>query len=86
MIDRHTAEFIELDTNTDQYRTVIDYVNKKTGLKWNQYTISEQNRIGDHIWYISDLTKFKTHFPDWKITKSLENTIDEMIQKERTGL
>ena len=25
----------------------------------------EDNRIGDHIWYISDLTKFKTHYPDW---------------------
>jgi CDP-paratose 2-epimerase len=26
----------------------------------------EDNRIGDHIWYISDLTKFKAHYPGWR--------------------
>lgn len=30
------------------------------------YTISDQNRTGDHMWYITDMTKFKTMFPDWK--------------------
>lgn len=61
---------------------VIDYVNKKTGFGWNNYTLSDQNRIGDHIWYISDLTKFKTHYPNWNLTRSLESTLDEMIEKE----
>ncbi len=36
-----------------------------TGKKMN-YVYNENNRIGDHIWYISDLTKFKQHYPDWK--------------------
>lgn len=35
-----------------------------TGQKMN-YSYSESNRIGDHIWWVSDLTKFKTHYPDW---------------------
>ncbi len=35
-----------------------------TGKKMD-YSYSETNRIGDHIWYISDLTKFKTHYPGW---------------------
>ena len=70
-------------SNSCSILEVIEYVNKKTGLGWDKYTLSDQNRIGDHIWYITDLTKFKTHFPDWKITRSLENTIDEMIQKEK---
>jgi len=32
----------------------------------------EQNRIGDHICYISDLSKFKSHYPNWKITIGLD--------------
>jgi CDP-paratose 2-epimerase len=27
---------------------------------------SDQNRVGDHIWWISDLTKFKRHYPGWR--------------------
>jgi CDP-paratose 2-epimerase len=36
-----------------------------TGNKMN-YQYSNDNRIGDHIWYISDLTKFKAHYPQWQ--------------------
>jgi CDP-paratose 2-epimerase len=35
-----------------------------TGKKMN-YLYSEDNRIGDHIWWISDVSKFKTHYPGW---------------------
>jgi CDP-paratose 2-epimerase len=35
-----------------------------TGKKMN-YSYSETNRIGDHIWWISDVSKFKSHYPDW---------------------
>src|SRR3984893_8235978 len=32
----------------------------------------DQNRKGDHICYISDLTKFRSHYPNWCITRSLD--------------
>jgi CDP-paratose 2-epimerase len=38
----------------------------------------EGNRIGDHICYYSDLTKMKSHYPDWGITKSLKQTVAEI--------
>ena len=44
------------------------------------YEISEQNRIGDHIWYISDVNKFKSHYPDWNYTITIEETIKEMVE------
>ena len=40
----------------------------------------DQNRIGDHICYYSDLTKLKAHYPDWHITKSVEDTIAEIYK------
>ncbi|HSV44109.1 MAG TPA: NAD-dependent epimerase/dehydratase family protein, partial [Candidatus Bathyarchaeia archaeon] len=39
---------------------------------------AEQNRSGDHIWYISSFKKFQTHFPDWKITIDLETTLKQI--------
>ena len=39
----------------------------------------EQNRIGDHICYISDLRKLQAHYPEWSITRTLPDTVREMV-------
>jgi len=41
----------------------------------------EQAREGDHICYYSDLRKARAHFPNWDITKTLEQTIREIAQR-----
>ena len=41
---------------------------------------SETNRIGDHIWYISDLSKFKQHYPDWAWKYDLSYTAKEIFE------
>jgi len=43
-----------------------------------KYKYNETNRIGDHICYYSDLRKMKSHYPNWDITKSLQNTFEEI--------
>jgi CDP-paratose 2-epimerase len=43
------------------------------------YSYVEQNRIGDHICYYSDLRKMRAHFPKWNITKSLDETVQEIV-------
>jgi len=43
------------------------------------YSYSETNRIGDHIWYISDVSKFKGHYPDWNYTYDIRQTLAEMF-------
>jgi CDP-paratose 2-epimerase len=45
------------------------------------YTYSEDNRSGDHIWYISDLTKFKQRYPDWSITYNVPRILQESYDK-----
>lgn len=47
------------------------------GKKMN-YGYSDTNRIGDHKWYISDLTKFQTHYPAWKLTYDIRRTLVDM--------
>jgi CDP-paratose 2-epimerase len=43
------------------------------------YTYVDENRIGDHICYMSDLTKMKAHYPGWDISISLEETIRQIV-------
>jgi CDP-paratose 2-epimerase len=57
----------------------ISIVEKISGRKLN-YTISEQARIGDHIWYISDVNKFKSDYPDWEYQYDIETIIKEIVE------
>ncbi|MDY7053861.1 NAD-dependent epimerase/dehydratase family protein [Limnospira fusiformis KN01] len=45
------------------------------------WTYSESNRIGDHIWWISDVSKFKKHYPDWHFTYTVPDILKEMFVK-----
>ena len=50
---------------------------KLTGKKMN-YKYDDTNRIGDHIWYISDVQKFKNHYPDWDFKFDLNDILTQM--------
>ena len=39
----------------------------------------EDNRVGDHICYYSDLRKMRAHYPRWDLTVSLEQTLDQIV-------
>jgi CDP-paratose 2-epimerase len=44
-----------------------------------QYTLSDQARPGDHIWWISDVRQFRQDFPQWSYRHDLRSTLAEMI-------
>ena len=46
-----------------------------------KYTFREENRVGDHICYISDLTKVRTHFPEWKLHYDLPRIFEDIVQR-----
>jgi CDP-paratose 2-epimerase len=46
------------------------------------HVYDERNREGDHICYISDLKKLKSHFPGWTVTRSLDSIVEEMVEGE----
>jgi CDP-paratose 2-epimerase len=72
--------------NSTSILEAIDTINKIAGKNWSNYSQSEHNRIGDHIWYISDLKKFRTHYPNWNITIDLEETIKQMVDFEKNKI
>lgn len=43
-----------------------------------EYT--KENRIGDHIWYISDVNKFKSHYPDWNFKYDIDRIIEDIAK------
>lgn len=58
----------------------IDMCGSICGKKFN-YEYVDKNRIGDHIWWISDNSKFKSHYPDWKLTYDIANTMEEIFKQ-----
>jgi CDP-paratose 2-epimerase len=54
---------------------VEDYKNIEINKK-----IIETNRVGDHIWYISDTRKFKKDYPNWKQKYNTKKIIRELIE------
>jgi CDP-paratose 2-epimerase len=48
-----------------------------------KYIYINENRIGDHIWYISDNTKFLNDYPNWKITYNIDDIIKDIINKNK---
>jgi len=63
----------------------ITMCEKITGNKMN-YTYSETNRIGDHIWYISDMSKFKEHYPLWSWNYSVMDILFQMFNEIKQRL
>jgi CDP-paratose 2-epimerase len=43
------------------------------------WTYEEANRIGDHIWWISDVRKFKSHYPGWDLTYDVRDILTEIF-------
>jgi CDP-paratose 2-epimerase len=58
----------------------FDLIAKISG-KPMKYKYVPENRIGDHICYYSDLRKMKEHYPNWDITKSLEDVFQDIYNR-----
>jgi CDP-paratose 2-epimerase len=46
------------------------------GLEWRYDPV---NRRGDHIWYVSDMRRFKAHFPTWELRYGIEDILTDIV-------
>jgi CDP-paratose 2-epimerase len=58
----------------------IELCQEITGKEFNS-SYKDDNRSGDHIWYISDLSKFKKDYPNWSITYDVPHILQEIHDK-----
>jgi CDP-paratose 2-epimerase len=79
------AEVYNLGGGRDNSCSVLEAISRieeLSGIKM-QFQLSENARVGDHICYYSNLEKLQNHYPEWKITKSLEDIFREIIAAAR---
>jgi CDP-paratose 2-epimerase len=76
------AEVYNLGGGKDNSCSILEaflMVEEITGRKM-QVRYIDENRVGDHICYYSDLRKMKSHYPAWGITKNLAQIFDEIVR------
>ena len=75
------ASKVSADISVQEYGSIeaFEIISEISGKKMH-YKYDENNHIGDHICYYSDLRKMKNHYPNWSITKSLQTTFEEIYQ------
>jgi len=59
----------------------INLVNKLSKGNWKNFKLNKAPRIGDHIWYITDYTKFKKKYKKWSIKFDIKTIIKQLIEK-----
>lgn len=83
-----SGEVYNLGGGRDNSASILEcfqMIEERTGMPI-KHSYSDQNREGDHICYISDLSKLKQHYPNWDITLSLDDIVDEMVAEEQRKL
>jgi CDP-paratose 2-epimerase len=79
-----TGEAYNLGGGRQNSLSILETVAMLKGMGFTlQYEMKEQNRIGDHICYISDLTKLRSHFPKWHQEYNLERIVTELIDRHQ---
>lgn len=58
----------------------IEILERKTSKKL-KYSILDKTRIGDHKWWISDVSKFKLHYPAWQYQFNMEGILEELVNE-----
>ncbi|MBN1870808.1 MAG: NAD-dependent epimerase/dehydratase family protein [Candidatus Omnitrophica bacterium] len=78
----HVAEVYNMGGGRENSCSMLEAIKaceKMTGKKLN-WNYSETNRSGDHIWYISHLGKFQSHYPDWRQKHGLQDTLIQIYE------
>jgi CDP-paratose 2-epimerase len=43
----------------------------------------DENRVGDHIWYVSNIAKFQSHYPGWEYKYDIKNIVEEICRAQK---
>lgn len=75
------GEVYNIGGGTHSNVSMLEAINKIKQFSGHEldFSVSEENRIGDHIWYISDVSKFQSHYPNWKYEYDIDTILKEMI-------
>lgn len=74
------GEVYNLGGGRESNISVMEAIKKAEDLTGKKAKViyKDMSRIGDHIWYIFDMSKFRFHYPKWKLTKSMNSIFEEI--------
>lgn len=83
-LDPRPGEVYNLGGGRENSTSILEAVERIEQLTGRRILLefSDTPRRGDHICYISNLSKIRRHFPDWQLTRPLENVLAEMVEFE----
>jgi CDP-paratose 2-epimerase len=58
----------------------ISVCERVSGRRLN-WTLAEPPRVGDHRWWISDLDEFRADYPEWEVTRGIEEIVSEIHER-----
>ncbi|MEM9328398.1 MAG: NAD-dependent epimerase, partial [Bacteroidota bacterium] len=64
-------------------KEAISFIQEYNGREMD-ISVSNDARQGDHIWYVSDVSKFQSHYPSWQYEYTIERTMEEMIEATKS--
>ena len=81
----HIGEVYNLGGGRHSNVSVLEAIEigQKITQKELDYQYVDQHRMGDHIWYISDTSKFQSHYPDWKLSYNTEEILVEIFEENK---
>jgi CDP-paratose 2-epimerase len=50
----------------------------KRKLSWS---LIDEPRAGDHIWWVSDTSRFRNHYPGWQLTRDVPSMVAELCER-----
>ncbi|MEO9590561.1 NAD-dependent epimerase/dehydratase family protein, partial [Rhodopirellula bahusiensis] len=82
------GEVYNIGGGRDNAASVLECIQKIEDISGHKVkrTLGDDNRKGDHICYISDLSKLRRDYPDWDIRVSLDEILRQMIASEESKL
>ena len=76
------AEVYNLGGGRANSMSILETIDWLAGMGFNlRYQHQAENRIGDHICYISDLSKVRSHFPDWRMEYDLPKIVNQIVER-----
>ena len=83
ILNPRAGEFYNLGGGRANSISIIEAIRKmkKIAGKKLDWEYVARARSGDHFCYISDMRKFQSHYPDWKVTKSLDEILEEIFRQ-----
>lgn len=76
------GEVYNLGGSTHSNISVLEAISKIEAAlrKKAKFKYLPQNRTGDHIWYVSDITKFRNNYPMWDFKYDINSIINELCE------